>query len=170
MLGSCVSKESYEQLQASHNQLQDEYEDLQNQYEDLQSEYEDLQSEYNTLHNAFENLIDEYNKLGSSYSFKKSVSSSNTINTNRYDKAQEGRVVYEGRGDYYIVETQSYYVLLETSFGWLSTGDVLIGDLHSFGSKDVLKNGKTTMRVYIEDYWSDINRCYDWLKDHDKLR
>ena len=187
-VASCVPKTKYEDLQYELSRKEDEISDLENQVsqleselEDCQSELRDCQSDYNELYNVAESfssyhnkvvedytdLINEYNSL---QSFNNSVSSATSFNTNVYGNTKQGNVVYEGKSDYYIVQTQQYYVLLETYSGWLSTGDVLAGDLHSYGFKDVLKNGNTTMRVYIENYWSNINMCYDWLRDHDKLK
>ena len=180
-ISACVPKSKYEDLQYELSRKESEISDLEDQVSQLESELEDCQSNYNELYNAAEALlssynsvIDDYNSLSSSYSslysFNNSVSSSVPTSPSVYGSTNQGSVVYEGRGDYYIVKTQMYYVLLETYGGWLTTGDVLAGDLHSYGFKDVLKNGNTTIRIYIENYWSNINRCYDWLRDHNKLK
>lgn len=153
LMTSCVSKSKYDDLQDELSEKEETISNLENQISRLQSELRNCQSEWENIH-KFNTVVKSSSKLNS-------TSSINTI---------QGRVIYEGRGDYYIVETQSYYVLLEPLCGWLNEGDILNGDLHSFGLKKVLKNGKDVLDVDIEDYWSDINRCYDWLKDHDKLR
>jgi hypothetical protein len=65
-------------------------------------------------------------------------------------------VVYNKRGcrDRYVVETSGGYAILEWYGGNdPSEGDVLVGDIHSFGFKDLYnltQNSRT--RVWIDDY------------------
>ena len=83
-----------------------------------------------------------------------------------------GEIVYEAKGDYYIAKTEKYYVLLEHYSGpALYEGNIIIGNLHSYGFKDIIKDGNDThVRIYIEHYWADPNRCLDWLDSHGKLK
>ena len=65
-------------------------------------------------------------------------------------------VVYNKTGchDYYVAETNMGYVIIEWYGGTdPSEGDVLVGDLESYGFKDVYDLTKeSSTRVYIDDY------------------
>jgi len=82
-----------------------------------------------------------------------------------------GEVIWEKSGcDFYIVETQKYFVLVEWYKGRLYEGDKLKGELHSYGYK-YLKNTSRNddeVKVYIENYWTFKTICFEWLKEHDK--
>lgn len=84
----------------------------------------------------------------------------------------KGDVVYDGRSDYHIVFTGQYYVIVEWYSGPdFSKGDALTGDLHSYGFKMVTVNkSEKQTKIYIENYWSNIDKCYDWLKKNNKIK
>ena len=67
--------------------------------------------------------------------------------------ADKGEVVYE-KNDYYIVDIGYSYTLIEWYGGCLpSEGDILVGNLKSYGFKDIYNVSKEReMRAYIEDY------------------
>jgi hypothetical protein len=83
----------------------------------------------------------------------------------------KGEVIWEGRGcDFYIIETSQWYVLVEVYSGTLYEDDIVEGELHSYNFK-YLKNksrGDREVKVWVENYWSSKERCFEWLKDHDK--
>lgn len=57
--------------------------------------------------------------------------------------------------DHFIVETSQGYSLLEW-FGGVVTiweGDKVLGEIHSYGFKDIYIGGRGKMRVWVEDYW-----------------
>lgn len=82
-----------------------------------------------------------------------------------------GVVVYEGRYDYFIVYTENGYCIVEAYGCCLSEDDIIIGELNSFGFKDVyIKNRERTIRVYVEDYWMSEQKAIDWMVDHDKVK
>ncbi len=83
----------------------------------------------------------------------------------------KGEVIWEGKGcDFYIIETSQWYVLVEVYSGTLYEDDIVEGELHSYNFK-YLKNksrGDREVKVWVENYWSSKERCFEWLKDHDK--
>ncbi|MPN12798.1 hypothetical protein SDC9_160118 [bioreactor metagenome] len=82
----------------------------------------------------------------------------------------QGEVIWEGKNcDFYIIETRRYYVLVELYRGRLDKGDKVEGELHRYGFK-YLKNLRTDseIKVYIENYWSSKETCFEWLKDNNK--
>lgn len=82
----------------------------------------------------------------------------------------KGEVIWEGKNcDFYIIETQKYYVLVELYRGRLDEGDKVDGELHKYGFK-YIKNLKkdSEVKVYIENYWISKNACFEWLKDNGK--
>lgn len=107
-----------------------------------------------------------------SYSF-----SSTQEERSKYDNYEEtsscvdGIVVYEGRSDYFIVETQRGYTVLETHGGFLSNGDRIRGELNSYNFKYIIKTrSDSEVRVYIEDYMLSKDRAVEWLGRHNKLK
>jgi hypothetical protein len=58
----------------------------------------------------------------------------------------------QGCGDWYIVENSSGFAMLQW-FGGASPlrGDTLVGDIGSFGMKDLLLSGRAT-RAWVEDF------------------
>ena len=88
------------------------------------------------------------------------------------DDTIKGEVVYDARSDYHIIETNRFYVLVEWYSGPdLSKGDIVKGDLHAYGFKYVNVNNKSDKtKIYIENYWGNIDKCYEWLRDHGKMK
>lgn len=83
----------------------------------------------------------------------------------------EGVVVYEGRGDYYIIETQLGYTVLETYGGYLWEDDYVRGELNSYNWHFILDTTRDNeVRVYIEDYMLSAERALEWLGSHNKLK
>ncbi len=88
------------------------------------------------------------------------------------DQTVSGIVVYDGKSDFHIVETNSYFVIMEWYGGPdFSKGDKIVGELHSYGFKyvKVNKQAKET-KIYIENYWQSKEKCFEWLKDNGKLK
>lgn len=85
------------------------------------------------------------------------------------DNRDKGVVVWENCG-YVIVETQRYFVLVENYYSRdLREGDIIYGELHKYGFKEVHNKRKgTKQKLYIEDYWTNIDACFKWLKDNGK--
>ena len=87
------------------------------------------------------------------------------------DACVEGVVVYEGTGDYYIVETRRGYTILERYSGRLDEGDKVRGELNKYNFKYLInKNKKSEVRVYIEDYMLSDDNALEWLGEHDHLK
>lgn len=86
------------------------------------------------------------------------------------DSSVDGEVIWDGGGcDYYIIETSRYYVLAERYSGRLEEGDKVSGDLHSYSFHELRnKSRDSEVRVYVENYWSSKDTCFEWLSDHDK--
>ena len=80
----------------------------------------------------------------------------------------QGAVVLRVSGcDYYVVETNMGYAILEW-FGGNdpSTGDVLVGDYESYGMKDIHNlTVDSESRVWVEDYFLSKNRALEKLQD-----
>lgn len=80
--------------------------------------------------------------------------------------AIKGEILLE-KGDYYVVDTGINCSVVEWYGGsLLSEGDELVGDLESYGFKDIFNlTRKNESRVYIEDYLLDedeaIERVYE---------
>ncbi len=82
--------------------------------------------------------------------------------------AAKGIVVYYKSGcDYYIVETNMGYVLLEWYGGNdPSEGDTLVGDYETYGMKDIYNlTADSETKVWVEDFWlskdSVVEKYYD---------
>lgn len=82
--------------------------------------------------------------------------------------AAKGVVVYYKSGcDYYIVETNLGYVLLEWYGGNdPSEGDTLVGDYEAYGMKDIYNlTADSETKVWVEDFWlskdSVLEKYYD---------
>lgn len=82
--------------------------------------------------------------------------------------AERGIVVKEdvcGSGNS-IIETPLWYVAAEHYSGvYLYEGDVVYGDLTSYGFKTIYRDDGTEGRFYIEDYESDIGSAFEELCD-----
>ena len=100
-----------------------------------------------------------------------SILCTSQMNASGNSNAVKGVVVYDAKSDYHIVETPSYYVIVEWYGGpSFSRGDVLYGELHSYSFKMVkVNNNSTETKVYIENFWTTKEKCMEWLKDHNKL-
>jgi hypothetical protein len=82
--------------------------------------------------------------------------------------AAKGVVVYKkGLCDYFIVETNLGYALLEWYGGYdPDEGDIIVGDFESYGFKEVYDlTTDTETHVWVEDYWltrsSAIEQYFD---------
>ena len=66
------------------------------------------------------------------------------------------------RSDRIMIETRGGYVVGEVYSGFFDRGDTVIGELHSFGTKNVRVNGRNG-RLYIDDFYlsrsSAIGKC-----------
>ena len=85
--------------------------------------------------------------------------------------AEKGVVVWLNDDcDYFIVETRTYFVLTENYYSKdIRKGDKVIGNLHGYGFKELYNVRKDdTQKVYIENYWGSISRCFEWLKDNEE--
>jgi len=70
--------------------------------------------------------------------------------------AEKGEVIFE-KGDHYVIDTRTGYAVAEWYGGGIpSEGNQVIGNLSSYGFKDIY-NTSTEMeiRMYIEDYMLD---------------
>ncbi|MBA2408432.1 MAG: hypothetical protein H0V62_01165 [Gammaproteobacteria bacterium] len=85
--------------------------------------------------------------------------------------AAQGVVVYYESGcDYYIVETNHGYALLEWYGGNdPSEGDILVGDYESYGMEDIWNlTADAETQVWVEDYWmSEDNVIEDYHEQCD---
>lgn len=87
------------------------------------------------------------------------------------DDCVDGVVVYEGSGDYYIIETRRGLTVCETYSGWLSEGDNVRGELNKYNFKYILnKNRDSEFKIYIEDYMLSEESALKWLGEHDHLK
>lgn len=99
------------------------------------------------------------------------------LSTFAYDDYEEtndcvnGIVVYEGKDDYYIVETQRGYTILEWYKGRLYEGDKVRGELNRYKFHYILnKSRDCEVRVYIEDWGLSEQNALNWMKEHNKLK
>jgi len=85
-------------------------------------------------------------------------------------KEEKGEVIWIGKCDYFIVETSKFYILIENYYGKdIRIGDKLVGDLHSYNFKELYNVRKDDLqKLYIENYWSGKDSCFEWLKNHNK--
>lgn len=92
-----------------------------------------------------------------------------TIRTN--SSTVKGEVIWEGKGcDFYIIETNQFYVLIELYSGTLYEGDKIEGELHSYNYNYLTNKSRRDqkIKVWIENYWGSKDRCFEWLREHDK--
>ena len=84
---------------------------------------------------------------------------------------RKGVVVYEGQGDYYIIETSSGYVIAERYSGILYEDHTIYGQLHSYGFKYFIDlNRDSEVKLYIEDYMLSQDRAVEWMGEHHHLK
>ena len=96
---------------------------------------------------------------------------SDFYNYEETDDCVEGVVVYEGSGDYYIVETKRGYTILERNFGRLDEGDKVRGELNRYHSHYLINRNKNEeVKVFIQDYMLSDERALEWLGEHEKLK
>lgn len=96
---------------------------------------------------------------------------SNYPNYEETDDCVEGVVVYEGNGDFYIVETRRGYTVLERYAGRLDEGDKVRGELNKYNFKYLINRNKDSeVKVYIEDYMLSDKEALEWLGEHDHLK
>ena len=84
----------------------------------------------------------------------------------------KGEVV-KGEGDcssydHIVIETRSGFVFAEVYTGSFDEGDIVYGDLHSYGFKNV-KVGSRTGRIYIDDYFESRSDIEEWCGDELQL-
>ena len=96
---------------------------------------------------------------------------SNYSNYEETDNCVEGVVVYEGDGDYYIVETRRGYTVLERLSGSLWEGHKVRGELNRYGTKYLVNRNKNSeVKVYIEDYMLSDDDALVFLGKNNKLK
>jgi len=109
-----------------------------------------------------------------SYSESYDYNNSNQSKYSNYEPSSndcEGIVVYEGRGDYFIVETRRGFTVLEVYNGILYEDQKVKGKLNSYNWHYILNvNRDSEVRVYIEDYMLSAERAIEWLGEHNKLK
>jgi len=83
----------------------------------------------------------------------------------------EGVVVYEGRDDYYIVETRKGYTVLERYSGRLDEDDKVRGELNRYNFKYLINRNKDSeVKVYIEDYMLSDDKALEWMGENNHLK
>lgn len=82
--------------------------------------------------------------------------------------AAKGVVVYNRSCDYYIVETNMGYALLEWYGGNdPSEGDVMVGDYESYGMKEIYNvTADSEAKVWVEEFWLSEDRVIEELREH----
>jgi hypothetical protein len=78
----------------------------------------------------------------------------------------KGVVAYDGRGcDWYAIRTSIGYTVAEWYGGSASRGDLVVGELHSYGLKDVYNITRDhTLRVWIDDFYTSLDGTLDKLR------
>ena len=81
--------------------------------------------------------------------------------------AETGVVTWQKSGcDWYVAETGSGSVLLEWFGGGVPyEGNSIAGDLNGFGMKDLLVNGSSSTRAWIDDYMLSRSRVAEKLAE-----
>ncbi len=74
-------------------------------------------------------------------------------------------VVYED-GDCIVIETNLGLVLAEWYGGSAHQGQQVVGDLHSYGLKEIYTPSGSALRVYIDDFWVDEDEAREWLAEN----
>lgn len=73
-------------------------------------------------------------------------------------------VVGEGKcskRDRIVIETNMGFSLVEQYSGNFDRGDKVVGEINSYGIKDVLVNGRSG-RVYVDDYMASKDKAIRW--------
>jgi hypothetical protein len=99
------------------------------------------------------------------------TSLTSTANANANANDVEGIVIWEKNGcDYYIIETNKFFVLVEWYKGKLYEGDKVVGQLHSYNFKYLINKSRNNaeVKVYIENYWFTKEECFKWLRENNK--
>ena len=196
---SCTNKQSSnssdEETTQSNGYAQTQsngYAQTQSNYAQTQSNYAQTQSDnYSKIQQSdCDSSLPNVTPIESSSDFVPVITTSSTENTyypyseennsdnrRRYSNYQEtddcvdGVVVYEGSGDYYIIETRRGLTVCETYSGWLSEGDKVRGELNKYNFKYILnKNRDSEVRIYIEEYMLSEESAIKWLGEHNHLK
>ena len=82
--------------------------------------------------------------------------------------SDEGVVIKRfGSCDYYIVDGPRGLYVLEWFGGYdPSEGDSIIGDIGSYGNKDVVFGNGRSGRVWVEDFLESSSEAMDEIRDH----
>lgn len=82
--------------------------------------------------------------------------------------ADQGYVVKRFGGcDYFIADGEKGLYVLEWYGGHdPSEGDTIVGDIGSYGFKDVVYNSRNSGRVYVEDFLESASAAMDEIEDH----
>ena len=82
--------------------------------------------------------------------------------------AAKGVVTYYRDGDYFIVETNMGYDLLEWYGGHdPSEGDIIVGNFESYGFKDIYDvTSDSSLRVWVEEYWLSKEAAFEEYYEH----
>lgn len=82
----------------------------------------------------------------------------------------EGRICYVGSNDYYIIYTNHYSYSIIESTASLSEGDVVYGDVDSFGLVDLYKGvGDELTSTHIEENLMSKETAFEWMGKNKKL-
>jgi len=83
--------------------------------------------------------------------------------------ADKGEVVKEdvcGAGNTIIETTDGWYIAAEHYSGvYLYEGDIVFGDLKTYGFQDIIRDDGDKGNFYIEDYETNISDAYEELCD-----
>ena len=83
---------------------------------------------------------------------------------NAFADIVQGQVIVGERGcskrDYIVIATNLGFVYAQQYSGSFDKGDVVVGELNSYGFKDVLINNSSG-RLYIDDYMMSKTRAAD---------
>ena len=88
------------------------------------------------------------------------------IYSNAYASVKKGVVVYYNySSDKIIIETSMGYTCAEVYSGYsVDEGHIIIGELESYGFKDVYDStNDNAMRIWIDEYWMSKEEALDWL-------
>ena len=87
------------------------------------------------------------------------------------NNCEEGAVVYEGKGCYYIVETRKGYTVMEDYSGSLFEGAKVRGELNQYNFKYLINRHKNQeIKVCIEDYMLSDKQAIELLGKKKRLK